>query len=138
MRSKSKQDRLNCSLELFWMSSHNSAQERPRGAQDRAGLFFSAPRRSKSVSRGSQEAFSRHLALKMRFEAILHQISPLTRGLGTAQIKEFCKTSSKFCDFALFSSSRLRESIWDPPGFPFGTLLAETSLGIPLGAAQSR
>ena len=35
-------------------------------------------------------------------------------GPGTLKIKEFRKTSSKFCDFALFCWSRLWDSIWDP------------------------
>ena len=63
-------------------------------------------------------------------------------GPGTIKIKEFCETSSKFCAFALFSWSRLRGPIWDPPGLRFGSLLAlkmgETSLGNHLGAAKSR
>ena len=58
------------------------------------------------------------------------------------KIKEFHKTSSKFCDFDVFSSSRLRDPILDPPGLRFGSLLAakmaENCLGIRLGAAKSR
>ena len=46
-----------------------------------------------------------------------------------------------FCDFGLLRSSRLRDPILDPPGLRFGSFLAvktaETSLGIPLGAAKS-
>ena len=42
----------------------------------------------------------------------------------TLKIKEFHETSSKFCDFALFSSSRLRDPILDPSGLRFGSPLA--------------
>ena len=61
---------------------------------------------------------------------------------GTSKNKEFCKTSYRFRDFGLLPSSRLRDPILDPLGLRFGSLLAvktaETSLGIPLGALQSR
>ena len=61
---------------------------------------------------------------------------------GTSKIKEFCETSSKFCDLGNFSLSRLRDPIWDSPGLCFGSLLApkmaENCLGIRLGAAKSR
>ena len=64
------------------------------------------------------------------------------RGPRTVKIREFRETSSKFCDFAVFNSSRLRDPILVPPGLRFGSLLAlkraETSLGSPLGAAKSR
>ena len=50
--------------------------------------------------------------------------------------------SYKFCEFAYFSSSRLPSSILDPPGLPWGRLLApqmaETSLEIRLGPPESR
>ena len=45
-------------------------------------------------------------------------------GPGTLKLNGFCKTSSKFCDFAFISSSRLRDPIWDPPGLRFGSLQA--------------
>ena len=50
--------------------------------------------------------------------------------------------SSKFCDFAVFSSSRLRDPILDAPGLRFGSLLApglaETSLLGGLGPSKGR
>ena len=101
---------------------------------------YSPPRASKSGPRGFQEAFLALSALMLRFG--LHFGLVLVRSPGTLKIKEFCETSSKFCVFAVFSSSRLRDPIWDPPGLRFGSHLApkmaETSLGIPLGAAKSR
>ena len=62
--------------------------------------------------------------------------------LGTSKISVFCKTSYRFCDFGLLSSSRLRDPILDPPGLRFGSFgapkIAETSLEIPLGALKGR
>ena len=50
--------------------------------------------------------------------------------------------SLKFRYFAFFSSSRLRDPIWDPPGLRFGSLLApkivENCLEIRLGAPKGR
>ena len=43
---------------------------------------------------------------------------------GTLKIKEFHETSSKFCGFAVFDSSRLWDPILNPPGLRFESLLA--------------
>ena len=69
-------------------------------------------------------------------------ISDATGKPRTLKIKEFCETSSKFYDLTLFCSSCLRDPISDPLGLNFGSFLApkmaETLLGILLGAAKSR
>ena len=61
---------------------------------------------------------------------------------GASKIRFSYETSYKFCEFAYFSSSRLPSSILDPPGLPWGRLLApqmaETSLEIRLGPPESR
>ena len=47
-----------------------------------------------------------------------------------------------FCDFATFNPESILDSILDPPGLPFGSLLApkvlETCLEIPPGRPKSR
>ena len=64
------------------------------------------------------------------------------RELGTSKIIKILATVGDFNGFAIFSLDRFRTSILDPLGLPFGTFLApkmaETSLGLPLGAAKSR
>ena len=57
---------------------------------------------------------------------------------GTSKIKQILYTVCDFCDFTIFSSTRFWASFWSPFWKPFGPKMAETSLGIPLGAAKSR
>ena len=107
-----------------------------------SNFVFSAPRASKSASRAYPEAFPAPSASMLRFGPRFGPVFVSKVKPGTLKINEFRETSSKFCDFALFSSSRLRDPILDSRGLRFGSLLAvkmaETSLGIPLGAAKSR
>ena len=85
-------------------------------------------RRFKSPPRTFQEAFKKpfwHLQHRCcDSDPVLVPFLSQKRSPRTLKIKEFRETSSKFCDFALFSSSRLRDPILDPPGLRFGSLLA--------------
>ena len=94
--------------------------------------------------RALQEAFkrpSKHLQRRCcDSDPVLVPFWSQKGGPGTSKIKEFRETSSKFCDFVVFSTSRFQDPFWDPPGLRFGSLLApqmaETSLGIRLGSAK--
>ena len=78
-------------------------------------------RQSKSPPRGFQETFLAPSASVLQFGPCF---CPVWVPKATSRINECCQTSLKFCDFALFSSSRLRDPILDPPGLRFGSLLA--------------
>ena len=95
--------------------------EWPRAGQEH---FFPALEAAKSVPRGFQEPICSYQAAKLQSEAIFCRCWRPKGSPGTSKIKEFCKTSSNFCGFAVFSSSRLRDLILDPPGLRFGSLLA--------------
>ena len=111
-------------------------QEPSKRFQQRFRLLFSAPRVLQEAFRRFSEGF--------RVEDAIGKDMFLTN-VGRPwdlKIKECCETSSTFCDFGLCHVSRLRGPIWNPSGIHFGNLLAskmaETSLGILLGAAKSR
>ena len=63
-------------------------------------------------------------------------------GPGLSKLRFSCERYCNFCDLAFFTQGSIWDPILDPPGLRFGSLLApkvaETSLGIPLGAPKSR
>ena len=83
-----------------------------------------------------------HNAPKMLSETHFYRCWLPRRGLGTSKIMEILRTVCKFGVFASLNSCRLLSSTCKPHGLLSGSLLAlkmaETSLGIPRGAAKSR
>ena len=118
------------------------SSQRVIGSKSAVRASKSAPRGSKRPLRGYQEAFRGLPRRRCDREHILDPFWIRKGGPGTSKINEFCKTSYRFCDVGLLSLSRLRDPILELPGPRFRSFLAfktaETSLGIPFGALQSR
>ena len=97
-----------------------SAKDWPRGAQVGVETNFfrlqEAPRALQEVLKRLFEGFRVEDAIGNQFWDCF---GPCLGSPGASESRFECETSSKFCAFALFSSSRLRDPISDPLGLHF-------------------
>ena len=111
----------------------------PRAVPDHFCQLQEAPRVLQEALKRLSTGLCAHEVLQ---DCIFHRSGPPKGAPGTSKIIKILRTVCKNQGFAILSSHRLLNSIWEPFGLPLAGLLplkiAETCLETPLGAAKSR
>ena len=117
----------------------------PRAPQDGPRAIPTTFFRLQEPPRALQEALKRLFEGFRVEDAIGNQFwtrfGPVFGCPGLSKLRFSYETYCDFCDFAFFNQDSIWDTILDPPGLRLGSLLAskvaETCLGIPLGAPKS-
>ena len=121
----------------FW--GPRAPQDGPRAIQTSFFRLQEPPRELQEAIKMLLEGFRVEDAIGNQF---WNRFGLVFGGPGLSKLRFSCERYCDFCDFAIFNQDPILDPILDPPGDRFGSLLApkiaETSLGIPLGAPKSR